>query len=71
MKDLRIQYITRYGAARFVEFNTIMDFTDAFESKKVDNDGTMATATFFEKEVQTKNFNTLQELYDFCNAIMK
>lgn len=71
MKDLKLRYITSYGSARFVEFNTIMEFTDAFETKKIDNEGTMAIAIFFENQMHTKNFSTMQELYDFCIEIMK
>jgi len=71
MKDLKLRYITSYGAARFIEYNTIMDFTDAFEAKRVDNEGTMASAIFFENDTRIKNFNTLQELYDFCKEIMR
>lgn len=71
MKDLKLRYITSYGSASFIEYNTIMEFTDAFETKKVDNEGTMAIAVFFENELRTKSFNTLQELYDFCIEIMK
>jgi len=71
MKDLRISYISSYGSARFSEYRTIMEFTDAFEAKKVDTNGTMVQVVFFEKENHTKNFNTLQEFYDFCIEIMK
>lgn len=71
MKDLKLNYTTSYGGNKTIEYHTIMDFTDSFEAKKVDTEGTMAKAIFFEKESFTKSFNTLKELYDFCIEIMK
>ena len=71
MKDLKLNFLTSYGAARFIAYNTIMDFLTDFENRTIDTEGTMIQAVFFEKGTHTKNFNTMQELYDFCREITK
>lgn len=71
MPDLRISYINQYGAARFLEYRTIMDFIEVFEQNIFDAENTMVQAVFFDKKINLKTFSTLQELYDFCIEITK
>ena len=71
MIDLRISYINSCGAATFREYQTIMDFTEEFESNTFEEDATWIKAVFFEKVSRTKYFNTLSELYNFCREILK
>lgn len=72
MKDLIIRYENENGQVIKQEYDRIFYFTEAMESNKADipmMDYKNVTATFFEK--QTKNFNTIDDLYHHCVEIMK
>ncbi len=56
------------------EFDTIMDFTDAFENNELTPvvlNCTDIDATFFENPHNQKHFNCLKDLYEHCVYIMK
>ena len=72
MKDLVISYENGNSQVITQEYNRIFDFTEDLENNKVDIpmlDYGNVTATFFEK--QTKNFDTIDDLYHYCVEIMK
>ena len=73
MKDLRIQYLDRYGKMQYESYKTIMEFTDFIEEnpKHPINYGHHVRAEFFENCNHVKYFDTITHLYDFCIAIMK
>lgn len=74
MKDLKIRYKNENGNTISVEYNTIMDFTDAIKSDDIDIpmlDYEDVEADFFENPLMHKHFNTIAELYEHCKAILK
>lgn len=73
MKDLKIQYLDRYGKTQFESYKTIMEFTDFIEEHPNHplNDGHHVRAEFFDHYNHVKYFTTITELYNFCISIMK
>lgn len=55
-----------------LEFNTIMDFTDAFEKENLSiSNCSDIEATFFENPLNKKHFTSIKDLYDHCVSITK
>lgn len=74
MKDLKISYINENGEETTKEYDTIMSFTDGIESGEADipsKECKNVSAIFFENKFYTKNFSSIEELYNHCKAIMK
>ena len=74
MKDLTINYINENNEEQTMEFDTIMDFADGVESGEIDVTTPVrgdVEATFFGNRHTTKNFPSLEELYDHCVEIMR
>ena len=74
MKDLCYTYETSPRTFVTYEFDTIMDFMEAFEgntSITVVCNYSDIEATFFENPRNTKNFKTIKDLYEHCVSITK
>ena len=70
MKDLIISHTTN-GKESKVEYDTIMDFMDSFESGEINSDSfTNIDATFFENSLNTKSFSNAEKLYNHCKSIV-
>ena len=69
MKDLKIVC----DGKSIIEFDTIMDFTDAIESGKSFDlpDCKVKEAEFFESSLHHKKFEDIQTLYNFCKIILQ
>lgn len=74
MKDLKISYDNENGEKIYREYNTIIDFIDEIKSNNIDipmMDYENVEACFFESALQIKYFDTIEDLYDYCNIIVK
>lgn len=74
MKDLKISYDNYNGKRINAEYDTIMDFTDTIESDEADipmMDYENVEADFFENPLHHKHFDTIEDLYNYCNMIVK
>ena len=75
MKDLKISYDNENGQKIHAEYDTIMDFIDTIDSED-DIDIPMldygnVEATFFENPLIYKQFDTIEDLYNHCQEIIK
>ena len=73
MIDLKFNYILPSGIRIFEEYTTIMEFTDAVEEGVFTDtylNYTDVNATFFEKNLLNKKFDTILELYNHCIKII-
>jgi hypothetical protein len=71
MKDLKITFV-QDGKEKVREFDTLMDFMVHYEmsnDKKQVTTVEKITAVFFEKPILTKEFLSMQQLYEHCRAI--
>ena len=74
MKDLMISYDNKNGERIHKVYDRIFDFTDAIEQSNPDapaNCCSNVTAYFFENPLTRQEFNTIDDLYYHCIAIMK
>ena len=75
MKDLKISYDNGNGQRIYAEYNTIIDFIDTIDSED-DIDIPMldygnVEAIFFENPLIYKQFDTIEDLYNHCQEIIK
>lgn len=75
MKDLKISYDNENGQRIYAEYNTIIDFIDTIDSED-DIDIPMldygnVEAIFFENPLIYKQFDTIEDLYNHCQEIIK
>ena len=72
MMDLKISYNNENGQRITAQYETIMDFIDTMDSDEIDIpmfDYEDVDAVFFENELLTKHFETIEELYEHCIRI--
>jgi hypothetical protein len=72
MQDLMFNYSTEDGERETKEYSTIMDFLDDVESGAMDDvlECDDVNAEFFENELNTKHFDTVNDLYTHCCKIV-
>lgn len=72
MQDLMFNYSTENGERETKEYSTIMDFLDDVESGAMDDvlECDDVNAEFFENELNTKHFDTVNDLYTHCCKIV-
>jgi len=76
MKDLKISYDNENEERITTEYNTIMDFIDLMTLESVNTDIPMldyknVEAVFFENELNTRYFKTIEDLLHHCIAIVR
>lgn len=72
MKDLTLSFKDNKETYFSVSFDTIMDFTEAYEEKRYSNpEYQNIEADFFQNPLLHKTFNSMSDLYNHCQAILK
>lgn len=72
MQDLMFNYSTENGERETKEYSTIMDFLGDVESGAMNDvlECDDVNAEFFENELNTKHFDTVNDLYTHCCKIV-